>query len=317
MTDIIRLTAGIDTAKDKLDVAVHGSPARLSFPNDKLGWKQIATELRRCGVNWVGIEPTGGYERGVTEHLRTAGWTVLVMQPARVKAYAKHLGLRAKNDRLDAALIAAAAHVLDAPSVAPDARFAAFGDHLTYIEQIEEDIVRAKTRAEHIRLPWLRIRSANEIKRLRKIRREELQRLMHALRAAPDLAQRLALVLSVPGIGDRTAIAIIVRMPELGQISREEAAALAGLAPFDDDSGKHRGARHIAGGRDRLRHSLYAAALPAAFRWNPALMAMYARLVKAGKKHKVALIACARKLLIYANTVVARGTPWVKDAACA
>ena len=95
------------------------------------------------------------------------------------------------------------------------------------------------------------------------------------------------------------------------------AAALAGLAPFDDDSGKHRGARHIAGGRDRLRHSLYAAALPAAFRWNPALMAMYARLVKAGKKHKVALIACARKLLIYANTVVARGTPWVKDAACA
>ena len=99
-------------------------------------------------------------------------------------------------------------------------------------------------------------------------------------------------------------------MPELGRIGREAAAALAGLAPFDDDSGRHRGQRHIAGGRARLRRSLYAAALPAACHWNPALKALYARLIDAGKPHKLALVACARKLLIYANTVVTRGTPW-------
>jgi transposase len=100
-------------------------------------------------------------------------------------------------------------------------------------------------------------------------------------------------------------------MPEIGTISREQAAALAGLAPFDDDSGKHKGERHIAGGRDRLRRSLYAAALPASFRWNAALIALYRRLIARGKPHKLALVACARKLIIFANTVVQRGTPWL------
>ena len=100
----------------------------------------------------------------------------------------------------------------------------------------------------------------------------------------------------------------LVRMPELGRITREQAAALAGLAPFDDDSGKRKGVRSIAGGRGRLRRSLYAAAQPAAFFWNTALKDLYRRLTKAGK---LALTACARKLLIFANTVLERGTPWV------
>ena len=111
------------------------------------------------------------------------------------------------------------------------------------------------------------------------------------LRKHGDLAHRLDLVQSVPGIGQRTALALVIRMPELGRLDREEAAALAGLAPFDDDSGKHKGQRHIAGGRERLRRSLYAAALPAAFRWNRALIELYARLIGKGKAHKEALIA--------------------------
>jgi len=99
-------------------------------------------------------------------------------------------------------------------------------------------------------------------------------------------------------------------MPELGRITREQAAALAGHAPFDDDRGSHRGQRHIAGGRSRPRRLLCAAALPAAFRWNPALKSLYARLTAAGKPHATALVACARKLILFANTVVQRGTPW-------
>jgi transposase len=99
-------------------------------------------------------------------------------------------------------------------------------------------------------------------------------------------------------------------MPEIGRISREQAAALAGVAPYDDDSGQLIGVRHIEGGRKRLRGALYCAALPASQRWNPQLIALYQRLRAAGKEHKRALIACARKLLVFANTVVARGTPW-------
>lgn len=101
-------------------------------------------------------------------------------------------------------------------------------------------------------------------------------------------------------------------MPELGAVSREQAAALAGLAPFVQQSGQWTGEAHIAGDRSRLRRSLYAEALPAAFRWNTALKTLYQRLVGRGKPYQVALVACARKLLIFANTVVARGTPWTE-----
>jgi len=103
---------------------------------------------------------------------------------------------------------------------------------------------------------------------------------------------------------------VLIRMPEIGTLTREQAAALAGLAPFDQDSGNHHGKRRIAGGRKRLRRSLYAAALPAAFRWNPALINLYRRVNTDGKRHKAALVACARKLLIFANAIVAKGTPW-------
>jgi transposase len=188
-------------------------------------------------------------------------------------------------------------------------------DHLTFVEQIEEDIARLKTRLEHIHDRRMRKIVVSDIARLKARRSAELLRIVNRLRAHKDLARRLDLVLSVPGIGERTALPLIVRMPELGRISREEAAALAGLAPFDDDSGKYKGQRHIAGGRRRLRRSLYAAALPAAFRWNKALIHLYARLIARGKAHNAALVACARKLLIYANTVVARGTPWVDKPA--
>ena len=127
-----------------------------------------------------------------------------------------------------------------------------------------------------------------------------------------DLAKRLDLFVSVDGVGLRTAVAILVRMPEIGRVTREQAAALAGLAPYDDDSGDEIGVRHIEGGRERLSKSLYVAALPATFRWNHQLIItlIYKRLITAGKPHKLALIACARKLLIFVNTVVARATPW-------
>jgi transposase len=304
--------AGIDTSKGKLDIAVHGQASPWQVENTLRGWKRLRCDLAIAGVVRVGIEATGGYERGVVKHLRAAGFTVLVLQPAQVRAYARLHLRRAKNDALDAVLIAAVTAAMDAPGIEPDARLAELADRLTFVEQIEEDIARLKTRLEHIGDRRLRRLVLADIARLKARRRAEMLRIAKELQVHPDLARRLDLVLSVPGIGERTALALVIRMPELGRISREQAAALAGLAPFDDDSGKHKGQRHIAGGRGRLRRSLYAAALPAAFRWNRALIDLYARLIAKGKAHNAALIACARKLLIYANTVVARGTPWTE-----
>ena len=315
MTKINTTTAGIDTSKAKLDVAVHNRTERWQVANTLSGWRILAANLAKAGVTRVGIEATGGYERGVVEHLRAAGFTVLVLQPMQVKAFGRVHLRRAKNDDLDSVLIAACTATLDQPRIPSDTRLAELAGYLTFLEQLEEDIVRFKTRLEHIDEPRLRRLVISDIARLKVRRAAQIRDIAKHLRGHDDLAKRLALVLSIPGIGERTALALIIRMPELGQISREEAAALAGLAPFDDDSGQHRGQRHIAGGRGRLRRSLFAAALPAAFRWNKALIALYARLTAKGKAHNAALIACARKLLIYANTVVQRGTPWSEKAA--
>jgi len=315
MTQTNITTAGIDTSKAKLDIAVHGRTERWQVANALSGWRVLAANLTKADVTRVGIEATGGYERGVVEHLRAAGFTVLVLQPMQVKAFGRVHLRRAKNDALDAALIAACAATLDQPRIAADPRLAELAGYLTFLEQTEEDIARFKTRLEHIDEPRLRRIVTTDIKRLKARKAAQIQDIAKRLRAHNDLAKRLDLMLSIPGIGERTALALIIRMPELGRISREEAAALAGLAPFDDDSGKYKGQRHIAGGRGRLRRSFFAAALPAAFRWNKALIALYARLMAKGKAHNAALIACARKLLIYANTVVQRGTPWTEKAA--
>jgi transposase len=312
MTQTSTTTAGIDTSKGKLDIAVHGRSGCWEVANDLPGWRRLAQLLAEAGVRRVGIEATGGYERGVVEHLRAAGFIVLVFQPIQVKAFGRARLRRAKNDKLDAALIAAYAASLEQERSAPDPRLVELAEQLTFLEQVEEDIKRFKTRLEHIAEPRLRRIVLGDIARLRARRLSQIRDIAKQLRAHHDLAVRLDLVMSIPGIGERTALALLVRMPELGRVSREEAAALVGLAPFDNDSGQYKGQRRIAGGRARLRRSLFAAALPAAFRWNKAVMALYARLTAAGKAHNAALIACARKLLIYANTVLQRGTPWTE-----
>ena len=312
MTQVIT-TAGIDTSKAKLDVAVHGRTDTGSSITRPIGWRRLAAELSKAGVTRVGIEASGGYERGVVGHLRDKAFTVLVLQPIQVKAYARVHLRRAKNDKLDAVLIAACAATIDQPRIEPDERLAKLAQHLTFVEQIEEDIARFKVRLEHVDDPRLRRMVVADIARLKRRRAQpNCSRIVKACASMTTSPAALIWCSAFPASASAPRIALIIRMPELGRVSREEAAALAGLAPFDDDSGKHKGQRHIAGGRGRLRRSLFAAALPAAFRWNKALIELYARLIARGKAHNAALIACARKLLIYANTVVQRGTPWTE-----
>ena len=309
--------AGIDTCKRQLDVALDGRSERHQFENAAEGHGRLSARLRQRGIERVGIEASGGYEQEVVMRLRRDGFVVIVFQPGQVRAYAKFHLQRAKNDKIDAALIAACTAAIKEIHAPPDPRLMPFAGHLTMIEQITEDITRLKTRRESCRDPRIRQTWKEEITRLEKMERSEIKQLATAIRRHHDLARRLSLIASIDGIGLKTAITILVRMPEIGSVTREQAAALAGLAPYDDDSGDRVGERHIAGGRERLRKGLYAAAFPAAFHWNAALIALYKRLTAAGKPHKLALVACARKLLIYANTVVQRGTPWVQSPTAA
>jgi transposase len=304
------ICAGIDTGKRKLDVALDGSSEQLQVDNTVEGYKVLSDWLRRHRVKRIGIEASGGYEQAVIAELRRQRFVVVVFQPAQVRAYAKFHQQRAKNDKIDAGLIAACTAAVKKVRAPPDARLLPFAEHLTMIDQIGEDIARLKNRLETCRKARIQKIWKEDIARLAKRERIEFKALVAAIREHRDLAERLDLIYSVSGAGLPTAVAILVRMPEIGQLTREQAAALAGLAPYDDDSGEHVGVRHIDGGRQRLRRALYTAALPASFRWNPQLMALYRRLIAAGKQHKRALIACARKLLIFVNTVVARGTPW-------
>lgn len=306
--------AGIDTGKRNLDAAIDGRADELRVPNTEAGHSRLSAWLRQHEVRRVGIEASGGYEQAVVARLRRDGFAVVVFQPAQVRAYAKfHLQL-AKNDKIDAALIAcctAAVRKIHAP---PDPRLTALAEPLTLLDQITDQIARAKNYRESCRDPHTRSFWQDEIKRFRGVFRAQLKKLVAAIRRHRDLTERLELIASVDGIALRTAVVILIRLPEIGRLSREQVAALAGLAPFDDDSGERDGKRHIAGGRERLRNSVFNASLAAAFHWNAELIELYQRLTAAGKEHKVALIACARKLLIYANAVVARGTPWESRA---
>ena len=311
MSKHITICAGIDTGKRKLDVALEGRRERMEVDNDGAGHQALADWLRRHRVNRVGIEASGGYEREVVAELRRKGFVVVVFQPVQVRAYAMFHLQRAKNDKIDAALIAMCTANVPKIHAPPDPRLTPFAHDLTLLDQITDIIAGHRNRRETCGDPRIRQFWKEEIARFKKLHKTELKRLVVAIRHFPDLAQRLDLINSVEGIGLPTAVAILVRMPEIGRISREQAAALAGVAPYDDDSGDFVGVRHIEGGRKRLRIALYCAALPASLRWNPQLIALYQRLIAAGKKHKRALIACARKLLIFANTVVARGTPWI------
>ena len=208
------LAAGIDVAKKTLELAVHGQTLRLTVANDAAGWQRLTTTLQEVRVSCVGLEATGGYERGIAAHLRRNGLEVRLLQPVQIKAFARLHLRRAKSDPLDAALIAACTAALEVPVGAHDARLEACADLLTFIEQIEEDLARCQTRLEHTMAPWLRHLIESDLARLRARLQAELHRLAAALRQFDDLAARLALVLSIPGIGERTAFAIVVRLPE-------------------------------------------------------------------------------------------------------
>lgn len=297
---------GIDASKMELEVAV-GPTAVGTFDNTLKGLERLRTRLPAPSeVTLVVIESTGCYSQLAARMLTTAGYRVSVVQPGRIRHYARSQGLLAKTDRIDARIIAQFGEhspdlrVYQEPS-ATHQRLRALVDRR---DQVVDDRVREENRLEACADSTIRTQLRASVARLRK-QADRLQREIQALIASDAELDALRAVLeSLSGIGSLTAAALLVYLPELGQVNRQEIAALAGVAPYNNDSGQHRGSRSIYGGRQRVRKAMHMAAI-AAMRFDSVCAAFYARLRERGKPAKVAIVAVIRKMLILLNSRVA------------
>lgn len=306
--------AGIDVGKHRLDGAVHGLEELIEVANAASGIGELIGWLQAREVGRVGIEASGGYERGVRQALQAAGFEVVVHQPLEVKLFGRLKRRRAKNDRLDARLIAAATAQVDAVKAAQDPRLQELAERLTAYEDVSDELAHAKGFMEHVTLTDLARSLEARIRWLERLKAKLASQVLLGLKAHDDLAKRLKLLISLPGVGPIVAASLVIRMPELGAMNRGQAASLLGVAPFDRDSGQYKGMRFIGGGRSRPRRMLYLAAL-AAKRCDRDFKAFAQRLLARGKPPKVVLVAIMRKLIEAANLVLSRGQPWVKAAA--
>lgn len=306
--------AGVDVGKHRLDVAVHGLEDLTQVDNGPAGLAELIIWLKAREVGRVGLEATGGYERSARLTLEAAGFEVVIHQPMEVKLFAKLKRRRAKNDRLDARLIAAATAQVEAVKAAQDPRLVELAERLTAYEQITDKAAELKTFLEHVTLKDLAKAIRAQIASLTRLKARLAAEVLAQIKAQPDLLARFRLLISLPGVGPIVAATLVVRMPELGQMKRGQAAALAGVAPFDRDSGQWKGQRFIAGGRRRPRRMLYLAAISAK-RHDPSLKAFAQQLIARGKPPKLVVVAVMRKLIEAANLVLSRQQPWIRQPA--
>ena len=301
--------AGIDVGKRGLDTAVYGLEDEVRVKNELGGFSELIAWLRAREVGRVGMEATGGYERGVRAALEQAGFEVVVHQPLEIKRFAQLKRRRAKNDRLDAQLIAAATAQVEAVKAAQDPRLVELAERLTAYEQITDQAAELKTFLESVRLKDVATLVRRQIRSLETLKARLAADIQTRIKASSDLLERYRLLISLPGVGPIVAATLVIRMPELGAMTRGQAASLLGVAPFDRDSGQWKGMRFISGGRRRPRRMLYLAALQARRR-DPSLKAFAERLAARGKPPKLILVAIMRKLIEAANLILRRGQPW-------
>ena len=305
--------AGVDVGKSWLDVAVHGETEVRRFANDMSGIAGLLAWLDAADIRRVGFEASGGYERDLRSALETTQLEAVMHQPLEVRLFAKMKRLRAKTDSIDALLIAAATAQVDTVKAASDPRLQALAERLTAYEQVSDQLAQMKICMEHVRLKDLATQLRAQMRSLKALKDRLARQLLCAIKAEPDLAERYDLLISLPGVGPIVAASLVVRMPELGKMSRGQPAALLGVAPFARESGQWKGQRFISGGRQRPRRMVYLAALSAK-RHDPSFRAIAERLAAASKPPKLILVALMRRLIEAANLVLSRGQPWLKTA---
>jgi transposase len=302
--------AGIDIAKDQLEVHLLPSGATRQVPNNRVGHQALLRWLGPLSIERIVFEATGPYHRQLEHALAAAGLPFAKVNPRQARRFAEAIGRLAKTDRVDAAMLARLGALLQ-----PEVRSANSQvlDDLAELVAARRALVKDRTaclnRAKVQRIALLKSQVAQRLRQI-EAQIEAIDRQCQVLIAADAaLCHRLAILESIPGLGSATAIAILAEMPELGQLEHKQAASLAGLAPVARQSGTWRGRSFIRGGRAHLRQALYMPAL-VAVRFNAALKAKYQAFRAAGKPPKVALIAIMRKLLILANALIRDGRTW-------
>jgi transposase len=302
---------GLDVAKGKVDACIRSAGLRLSVASTPEGRAELVAWLRANRVGRAVMEASGGYERSWAEALRAAGVTVRIVDPKRIRHFAKAAGRLAKNDPIDADTIAWFAEAFPDGDVQPHDPAREEVDRLVQARAALKELEgRIAQQGEHGPPAIV----AKALGAIAKTMRAELRKLEAAIaakiKANPGFARRAEIVGSFPGLADQTAAGVIAWLPELGHVTDGAAAALIGAAPYDDDSGERKGQRHIRGGRRKLRNLLYMPVMGAATQHNPVLKAYYQRLRAKGKEPKVALIACMRKLIVILNAMLARDQTW-------
>jgi transposase len=299
-----KVYVGIDVAKAHLDVAWEQMSWRVS--NDAGGHRELVKRLEKTSSISIHVicEASGGYERALLLALGRGGIDFSLVQASRVRQYARACGLLAKTDAIDAQLLARFGHAIAPP---PTKTLPPAQRQLRELEDHRRHLVRLLVAQQNRRVQLSNKTLLRLNTRLTVQLRKQIAQIEALLNAAIEQDQALSCkarqLTSIVGVGPRTATLLLAQMPELGQLNRREAAALAGLAPFNRDSGSLQGKRVIFGGRRAVRCGLYMAALVAARR-NPILAPFYQRLRQAGKPPKLALTATMRKLLIVLNSVL-------------
>jgi transposase len=310
------VTIGIDVSKATLQIAVRPSGETWTSETTPIAVDALVTRLLAHRPTVIVVEATGGYEAALVAQCAAVGLPIAVVNPRQVRAFAQALGRTAKTDAIDALLLALfGARVQPPLRPIADADTQALGALVARRRQLLEMLGAegqrlaqapatgpiARDLRQHIRWLERRVRDVDD-------------EIGTAIQQSPVWRVQEDLLRSVPGIGPTTARTLLAELPELGHLDRRAIAALVGVAPFNCDSGQHRGHRHIWGGRASVRTSLYMAALVAT-RHNPVLAAFYRRLRAVGKPAKVALVATMRKLLTILNTMMKQQTRWNPEAA--
>ena len=301
---------GIDVAKNHLDVHINPHNESCRVANDAAGWAEIIERLGRRTIGLVAIESTGGYEAAVVAQLHAADLPVAVVNPRQVRDYARATGRLAKTDQIDADVLAEFAQtVRPRRTPVPDAITTQIKALVTRRRQLRQMHQAEANHREHV-VDAAIARSITRVSRA--IEKElawvdsEIQRVIHS---SPLWHRKLDLLVTVPGIAETTAAAVLAGLPELGTLNRRQTAALVGVAPLNRDSGIMRGKRTTWGGRAEVRRALYMPTL-VAIRHNPAIRTFYQRLLTNGKAKMTALIACMRKLVLLLNAIVRDNQEW-------
>jgi len=301
------VVAGIDVSKDWLDVAIGDESLRVA--NDAAGIGALIERLRSTDVQWVVMEATGGYETQAASAIAGAGLRLAVVNPRQVRDFAKATGRLAKSDRIDARVIAAFGEAIEPQIVRlPDEQTRELQGLLTRRSQLVGMRVQESNRLALME-GAMRKQIKSHIAWLDKAIDEVNTDITARLRKSPVWREKDELLRSLKGIGPITSSTLMASLPELGQLDRRAIAALVGVAPFNRDSGTFRGRRAIWGGRAQVRQMLYMAAT-AAIRFNPVIRPFYERLIARGKPHKVAIVACMRKMLTILNAMTRSNTHW-------